>query len=425
MPNHCYFQIALLGLLLLTSCKPASQKDSSNKIHLSFWHIMNYAGPREILAGAVQRFEADHPHCKIDLQTFENDAYKTKLAVEEASGNTPDIFFTWGGGPLTERAKAGKLIDLKAYFQGNAWEQRFIGQALDLCRHENGIYALPLDLSAVLLWCNQRLFQQYAVPYPKTFADLITACQTFRKQKITPFALGNMKQWPGAFFFCYLANRSGGTKLFLDAANQRPGASFAAPPFIQAGDFLLQLLAADAFPTGFNGMDDGPARAAFLREEAAMYLMGTWVVARILEEKPEFLEHLQVIPFPSVAEGQGDPSNVLGGINCAFAVSASCKYPELACKLLEYLTSEQVVNEWCGIGRLPAMLTTPEQEKQLPPITREALKALRQAASLQPYYDQYLSPRLAVEHKKTTQHLFSGTMTPRQAAEQMTRATQR
>ena len=78
--------------------------------------------------------------------------------------------------------------------------------------------------------------------------------------------------------------------------------------------------------------------------------------------------------------------------------------------------------QWCSIGRLPALKTTPEQEKELPQITRQALQALREAASLQPYYDQYLSPRLAVEHKKTTQHLFSGTMTPQQAATSMAKA---
>ena len=419
MLKHCLLCFVLPGLFFLSSCKPSSKAVADGKIHLSFWHIMNYAGPREVIEDAVRRFEADYPHCKVDLQTFENDAYKTKLAVEEASGNTPDIFFTWGGGPLVERAKAGRLVNLKDWYKDNDWEERFIGQALDFCRWENGVYALPLDLSAVLLWCNQRLFQEHGIDYPDSFPALLEACQGFRQRKITPFALGNMKQWPGAFFFCYLANRCGGTKLFLDAANQQGDASFDDPAFIQAGVHLQEMIAADAFSTGFNGMDEAPARAAFLRGDAAMYLMGTWLVARIIEEKPEFLQQLQVIPFPAVSAGEGDPSSVLGGINCAFAVSASCKHPELASKLLEYLTSEQVVTQWCQIGRLPALHSSPEQEEKLPNVTRLALRKLREAESLQPYYDQYLKPRLAVEHKKTTQHLFSGTMTPQQAAQKM------
>ncbi|MDY0175663.1 MAG: hypothetical protein RBT25_02085, partial [Lentisphaeria bacterium] len=98
---------------------------------------------------------------------------------------------------------------------------------------------------------------------------------------------------------------------------------------------------------------------------------------------------------------------------------SSCKHPELALKLLEYLCADEVVTQWCRIGRLPALKTSPEQEDMLPEITRQSLQALQKASSLQPYYDQYLSPRLAVEHKNTTQHLFSGTMTPEQAAQKM------
>jgi hypothetical protein len=50
---------------------------------------------------------------------------------------------------------------------------------------------------------------------------------------------------------------------------------------------------------------------------------------------------------------------------------------------------------------------------------------LKAASSLQPYYDQYLTPRLAVEHKNTTQNLFAGVMTPEQAAAKMAAAAKK
>lgn len=411
--------VFVLSSIFFCSCGSRAKKDAEAGLELSFWHIMNYAGPREVIAAAVSRFESAHPGCRVRVQTFENDAYKMKLAVEEASGNAPDVFFTWGGGPLQERARAGKVLNLQKCFQDNDWEGRFIGQALELCRWEGQLYALPLDLSAVLLWCNQALFERHQVEYPADYAELLRVCNKFRQAGIHPFALGNMKQWPGAFYFCYLANRCGGTGLFLDAAAGKPGASFADPAFVRAGELLQELIALPAFPLGFNGMDDAPARAMFLRQEAAMYLTGTWLAARIIEEKPEFMEQLRLLPFPSVPEGKGEADAVLGGVNCAFAVSSSCKHPELALKLLEYLCADEVVTQWCRIGRLPALKTSPEQEDMLPEITRQSLQALQKASSLQPYYDQYLSPRLAVEHKNTTQHLFSGTMTPEQAAQKM------
>lgn len=413
--------LVILTANVFISCKPASKKDKAGtaEIQISFWHIMNYAGPREVIAAAVERFEADNPNCKVLMHTFENDAYKTKLSIEEASGNLPDVFFTWGGGPLVEKARAGGAIDLRSIQPVNDWEERFIGQALDLCRWNDGIYALPLDLSAVLLWCNSELFDKYNLQFPETFPELMAVIKKFNQEKITPIALGNSKQWPGAFFFSYLANRQGGTQLFLDASEQKSSASFADESFVLAGEYLKEMIDARAFTHGFNGIEDGLARAAFLREEAAMHLNGTWLIARVSEENPKFLQKMKVLPFPVLPGGKGDASTVLGGINCGFAVSSTCKHPEMAVKLLQYLTDKQVVTEWCSIGRLPAVKTSPEQEEKLPAISREALKNLQNAASLQPYYDQFLSSRLAVEHKKTTQNIFSGTMSAKEAAEQM------
>ena len=415
--------VLMVLAMLLAGCgggdRAAKSGADGGVVTLRFWHILNYSGPREILARAARRFETANPGCRVEIQEFENDAYKTKLAVEIASGTPPDVLFTWGGGPLADYARAGKVVDLTAALDKNDWGARFIDQALDLCRHGDRVYAVPLDLSAVVLWCNAGLFAQHGAEYPKTYDDLLRLCQVFRAAGVDPCALGNMKQWPGAFYFSYLANRCGGTGLFLDAAHGRAGASFADPAFVRAGEMLRGLIDAGAFPVGFNGLDDGPARTRFVTGQAAMLLMGSWVVARIKDEQPAFLEQLRAMPFPAVPGGRGDADAVLGGINCGFAVSSSCRHPELAIELLRYLTDEQVVTEWCESGRIPALSTTPEQEEKLPAPTRQAYAMLKSASSLQPYYDQYLTPRLAVEHKNTTQGLFAGTMTPEQAAARM------
>ncbi len=429
MNGTCRMAVVLAAVLALTGCgkreQAAKSGDGEGAVTLRFWHILNYSGPREILSRAVSRFEAANPGCRVEIQEFENDAYKTKLAVEIASGSPPDVMFTWGGGPLGEYARAGKVIDLSSVFDKDGWGSRFIDQALDLCRFEGRLYAVPLDLSAVMLWCNADLFAQHGVEFPKTYDDLLRLCKVFRAAGLDPCALGNMKQWPGAFYFCYLANRCGGTELFLDAAHGRNNASFADPAFVRAGELLRGLIEAEAFPVGFNGLDDGPARTRFLSGKAAMLLMGSWVVARVKDEQPAFLERMQAVPFPVVADGKGDASAVLGGINCGFAVTSSCKHPELAIELLRYLTDDQVVTEWCEGGRIPALVTTPEQEAKLPGPTRQAYVMLKAASSLQPYYDQYLTPRLAVEHKNTTQNMFAGVMTPEQAAAKMAAAAKK
>ena len=415
------FILAFVLMFVSFGCgkAPAAKEEAGGKT-LTFWHIMNYSGPKEVLEGAVKRFEASHPGVKVIMQTFENDAYKVKLANEMASGNSPDVFFTWGaGGQTSEYIRQGKVLCLNEYAKSNGWEGRFIDSALSICRNGVDLYSVPLDLSAVTLWCNKSLFEANGLAYPKTFEELLAVSADFRAKKTTPLSLGNMKKWPGAFYFCYLANRCGGTQLFLDAAAGKDGVSFDDEAFVKAGVMLRQLIDAKAFSIGFNALEDDMARTAFINGKAAMYLTGSWIVARVKEENPDFLPNMVPVPFPAVAGGKGDLRTVLGGVNCGFAISSACKEPKLAVELLEALTDAQVVADWCKIGRIPAVKPTAEQKELLPAPTRLALELLDKADTLQPYYDQFLPARLGVEHSNTTQNLFAGTMTPEDAAKKM------
>ena len=256
--------IVLMSIVFGCGKAPSTKEEAGGKT-LTFWHIMNYSGPKEVLEGAVKRFEAAHPDVKVVMQTFENDAYKVKLANEMASGNSPDVFFTWGaGGQTSEYIRQGKVLCLNEYAKSNDWEGRFIDSALSICRNGGDLYSVPLDLSAVTLWCNKKLFDENGLAYPKTFEELVAVSTAFRAKKITPLALGNMKKWPGAFYFCYLANRCGGTQLFLDAAAGKDGAAFDDVAFVTAGKMLRQLIDANAFSIGFNGkFKDGQPFAPF------------------------------------------------------------------------------------------------------------------------------------------------------------------
>lgn len=411
------FICMVLAVLFCFGCG-RDEKRGERPIKIRFWHILGYSGPREVLEGAIARFEAENPDCEIVNESFENDAYKVKLAVELAGGNLPDVFFTWGGGHLAEMVKNGRALELDSRLGADFREKSvFIPAALDLCSSDGRLYALPLDLSAVMLWCNPRIFRECGLSYPREWEELLSACREFRRRGIHPIALGNKPQWTGAFFFCYLANRIGGTELFMRGCLDSQ--VFAGDEFVRAGKGIRRLMECQAFPTGFNGMDDAQARAAFVNGRAAMYLMGSWVVARVKTERPDFVDEMTPIPFPAVPGGKGDGSTLLAGINAGFAVSSACPHPDKAVAFLKCLTDQQVVSEWCATGRIPAMKTTPEQEAALPAPSRKVLQALREAKSLQPYYDQYLAPRMAVLHKETTQKIFAGTMTPEEAAAAM------
>ena len=69
--------IVLMSVVFGCGKAPSGKEEAAAKT-LTFWHIMNYSGPKEVLEGAVKRFEAAHPGVKVIVQTFENDAYSFK-----------------------------------------------------------------------------------------------------------------------------------------------------------------------------------------------------------------------------------------------------------------------------------------------------------------------------------------------------------
>jgi raffinose/stachyose/melibiose transport system substrate-binding protein len=205
--------------LACIACKPKGAKDGEKTITL--WHIMNYSGPKEVLAAAVERFEKAHPGVKVKVQTFSNDAYKTKLSLEMASGRVPDVFFTWGGGTLADYAKNNRVRDLTDDLAKDGFGDRFLKSPLSICSSGGRTYAVPLDLSCVPVWYNTEIFKTHDLQPPTTFAEFVKTCEVLRSKGITPIALGNKKQWPGSFYFAYLSNRIGGTETFLKAVSRQ------------------------------------------------------------------------------------------------------------------------------------------------------------------------------------------------------------
>ena len=62
---------------------------------------------------------------------------------------------------------------------------------------------------------------------------------------------------------------------------------------------------------------DDQARRLFFGGDAAMMLMGTWLVARCQSEAPDLIDQLDCFPFPAVEGGKGDPTVVVGGTSLA------------------------------------------------------------------------------------------------------------
>ena len=411
-------KILLIGLLLLAVASLVFTGCAKKSTALEIWSIqMDGDGPGTFQR-AIDRFNKVNPDVKVNLTVMANDSYKQRLAVSMASGQTPDLFLSWSGGPMYEYANNNQIVDLTPYMNANNFKNRLLDAAVAQGSYNGKIWGFPLTNVAVCsVFYNKEIFRQYNLQVPATIQELEALCDTLKANNITPFSLANKTQWTGSMYFMFLATRRGGTQPFIKAVDG--SGSFLDPAFIYAGDKIQEWVNKGYFLPGFNGLDwdSGQARAPLYRGETAMLIMGSWFVSQALGESPDdFFPKMGVFKFPRDEQGVGDPNTVIGTVGDNFYhISASSKNPAKAFELLTYLTDEQAVKDMLNDGKIPPVKGVAIQD----PLLAELFTQVQSAPDMQLWYDQSLSPEVADVHKITSQEIFGGTISSRDAAQQL------
>jgi raffinose/stachyose/melibiose transport system substrate-binding protein len=386
---------------------------------ISLWYLQDH---EVMVTAAIERFNEEYPDITVDAQGVENDPYKTRLQTAMGTAAAPDVFHSWGGGWLQQFVDAGRVLALDDYLAEHSdWSELLSKPALEVSTFDGSVYAVPAILGGVYMWYRTDVFEENGVEPPETYDELLEVIQTLNDNGVTPITLANASSWTGSFYYMYLAQRLAGEQAFLDAYNRAGDGSFASEPFVEAGARIQELVDAGAFIDGFNGLnyDTGESNAPLWSGDAAMQLMGDWLLNAARTDVPDVADQIDFFPFPAIEspDGTGESTSMVGGVNGAFSVTADAANPEAAMALARYLTdtdsAQSVVDEALGT---PAI----EEGVQIDdPYMQRFVEALSTTDYLQPYYDQYLPPELAAVHLETTQAVFGKTMTPEEAAQQV------
>ncbi len=419
--GRCLVIVCLVGALLAgcgnqQGSAPSEKAQTQKRVTLKLWHALHAETSRAAIQAAVERFESANPLVTVEVEVFDTDTYKKTLAESEG-GKMPDVFFTWGGSPLLAMAKRGRVADLSKDLARANWKGQFLPAALDFCADQSGSWAIPVEVSFVPVWYNEEICKDHGVKIPKTLGELVAACQDLDGEGMTPLALGNKDKIPGGLYFAYLASRLGGTQLFRDVLARKDGKTFNDPVFVKAGDLLQRFVRMRAFPSGFNDQTAEQSAERFVKFQAAMCMMDMDLVDAVKAGSQKLYGKMGCFPFPPVTDGKGDAATVLGGVESAFAVSATCADRAMGVMLLRYLTDDDTTSDLVGKDRIPARMLDENMLKKLPPPTQKAYVILKAAAKIQPYYHRYLPAKQAEEFMNVTHDLLGDLkLTPEAAA---------
>lgn len=321
----------LCCLLLLAGCA-APQKG----LTLATWGSLEEV---ETLKQVLADFRRAHPAVPVELIHIP-DNYFQKLHLLIASGNTPDVIFT-NNWQLPVYAEHGVLRDM-AQFQPEF--SHFHPQAVEAMRYRGKVYALPRDLSNLVLYYNQERFQDRGVPLPHhwRFDDVIR----YGKQLV------GAEQWAISFdprpLFWLPYLWSGGGELF-DSELTRT--RLAEPASVAALQFYADLRHKHHLAPSLIEQGGATPAQLFAQGKLAMFVSGRWSV-------PAF----QKLPFKwgVAAFPEGPGGSVVDADASGWAISRACQDPDDAWQLVQFLAGKSAASRFAASGLIiPARRDVP------------------------------------------------------------------
>ncbi len=387
-----------------TTVAPASTVPAEKtKIKVSCWGIATDKNSI-ILKDTVDLFnQTNKSNTEASFEITEQEQYKTKIAALIAAGETPDVFNTWSAGFLKPYVQAGKVYDLTDMLNKDTeWKSRYVPGVYNALMFDGKVYGLPTTQTVVLLYYNKEIFDKYSLTEPKTYDDLKNIITVLNKNNVTPIALGNKAPWVGALLSELLVNRIGGTEPYDKVYNGT--GTWEDPAFIEAGKLLQELIKMNAFPKGFNALDNDPSRADFVAGKAGMHIMGSWAIQQLY---PEMKEKLGVCKFPEITGGKGNADSWVGQPDQSFAVSAQAKSPEAAAEFIKLVSDPSVQKKLSEEGNLVATNIELDPAK-VNPVCIKANDLLKDMKTLFVFYDIGLGPTIGNEFNNTIQAITAG-----------------
>lgn len=316
-------------LLCISAFCYGSGKDNRTVIKFASWGSKSET---DILLPLLKDFENANPDLKIEFMHIPQN-YFQKIHLLFASNTAPDVIFM-NNLYLPVYANAGVLEDLSSaeINRGDYYEK-----ALESLSWEGRLYAVPRDVSNLVIYYNKAIFDKMKVPYPKegwTFDEFLYAS---KKLTTRPEVFGISFEEDLLFYLPYLMSEGGGVlsddkkESLVDSPETQKGLSF-------YSDLRKK------YHTAPMKSESASATMAqmFLQGRLAMHLSGRWLVPKYREEASFDWD---IAPFPNGSAGSVVPLDASG-----WAVAKSSRHKKEALLLIKYLSSKASIEKMTQSG---------------------------------------------------------------------------
>ena len=327
MINKKLFSAILFFLLLLfTGCT-----DDSDKATLTF-STWGSQSEMKILMPLIKGFEDAH-NVKIKVIHIPEN-YFQKLHLLFASKQAPDVIFI-NNYYLPLYAKAGLLHNLASYFEKEIENDTFFNNSLVSFNINGAQYAIPRDVSNMVLYYNKKMFDKNNLRYPNEH-------WTYKYLLLTAGMLTDEKHWGIGFeenpiywepilwaYNAELFNDKG--ELALDNINAK-----------NALLFYTNLRNLYKVAPSREDSANRTMTQMFLDQKIAMQISGRWLVPKY---RAEAKFDWDIAPLPN-----GPACSIASSDASGWAISEASPNKTLAVSFIKYLTSQNSMKKLASSG---------------------------------------------------------------------------
>lgn len=329
MKRYLLWIIIILALGCIFAFFHTPKKESETVIKFSSWGSKSETA---LLLPLIKDFEQKNPDIKVEFIHIPQN-YFQKLHLLFASNLAPDVVFI-NNYYAVKYINSNLLEDLTPYIN----KQEYFQKSLDGFTSKGRIYAVPRDVSNLVIYYNKDIFKRYGIACPDknwTIDDYIKTGQKIVEQS-------NGKVWGTSFetdtiFWLPYLFSSGASIL-----DEKGKIKISENNAFAAIDLYSSL--ANEYKIAPKKSDSASLTMAqlFLQQKIAMHLSGRWLVPKYRNEA-DF--DWDIAPFP-----KGSTGSVVNIDSSGYAVSRSSKHKKEALKFIEYISSKESLNKLSQSG---------------------------------------------------------------------------
>jgi raffinose/stachyose/melibiose transport system substrate-binding protein len=395
---------------ILSPATPAA--NAQEEVVLRFFHKWPEPEQLDYYNWVIEQFQAANPGVRVQMDAVGDEPYKDKIRVLVASGDLPDIYFSWAGEFAWKFARGGQALDLTEAFFDSDWKDYVVNSATEPYMFDEKLYGIPMRINAKFMVYNTALFQEHGIEPPTTWEEYLEVCETLKGAGITPIAFGNQFPWASSHYVGdFNAKLVANDVRMADYRLEAPAEElFSDPGYVEALNRFKLLNDNGYFNASPNGISHDQARTSFAAGRAGMMYVELEEFAT-LAETPLGPEGFGFFPFPSGTGGAGD-QDLLTGAPDGFMVSATSAHPDEAIAFLKFLLLPENGQEYVkrlGIPSASVGAVTPENA--LPQVVA-GVEAIGEASGMALWLDTDINIQVVETYLPGFQALLTGSKQP-------------